>query len=283
MPDRPFSVEIEVPAGKWLIAYASSLDNKTGDPTYLQAVRAGELASADYKEEVLPGVGRIGSWRSDVTILNPDTKGVSLELSFYDQTGALKKTTPGVVLGPLGMLQLDDLLRTSHMNIDGDALGSLRLKVETTNNGHFPLVFGRTYFDSPNGTYGQGIGAVSAKRANVKLGKPGIIPAVRSTAEYYTNIGLTNMSDKAATVRVTLLDADSGAQGLTETYELAAYQSIVRSPVAGVDIIKALSPNAVRASFRIEIVGGTGEVWAFASCIDKRTFDPEYIAAIPTP
>lgn len=283
MPDRPFSVEIEVPAGKWLIAYASTLDNKTGDPTYLQAVRAGELASADYKEEVLPGVGRIGSWRSDVTILNPDTKGVSLQLSYYDQTGTLKKTTPGVVLGPLEMLQLDDLLRTSHMNVDGDALGALRIKVETTNNAHFPLVFGRTYFDSPTGTYGQGIGAVSAKRANVKAGKPGIIPAVRSTAEYYTNVGLTNVSDKAATVRVTLLDADSGAQGLTETYELAPYQSIVRSPVAGVDIIKALSPNAVRASFRVEIVGGTGEVWAYASCIDKRTFDPEYIAAIPMP
>lgn len=283
MPDRPFSIEVEAPAGKWLIAYASYVDNKTGDPTYLQAVRVGELASADYKEEVLPGVGRIGSWRSDVAIFNPDTKGVSLELSYYDQSGSLKKATGGIVLGSLEMLQLDDLLRTSQVNVSGDSLGSLRIKVETTNNGHFPLVFGRTYFDSPTGTYGQGIGAVSAKRANVKANKPGLIPAVRSTDAYYTNVGLTNVTDKAATVRVTLLDADTGATGLSETYELAPYQSIVRSPVNGVDIIKALSPNSQRASFRIEIVGGTGEVWAYASCIDKRTFDPEYIAAIPTP
>jgi PKD repeat protein len=281
MPDRPFSIEVEAPAGKWVIAYASFVDNRTGDPTYLQAVRGGELASADYKEGVLPGVGRIGSWRSDVTVFNPDTKGVSLELSYYDQTGALKKKTGGITLGSLEMLQLDDLLRTSQVNVDGESLGSLRLRVETTNNGHYPLVFARTYFDAPTGSYGQGITGVAAKRANVKVGKPGIIPAVRSTEHYYTNIGLTNVTDKPATVRVTLLDPDTGAAGLTETYELAAYQSIVRSPSGGVDIIKALSPNSVRASFRIEVIAGTGEVWAYASNVDKRTFDPEYIAAIP--
>lgn len=281
MPDRPFSVEVEAPAGKWLVAYASLVENGSGDGTFFQAVRAGELASPDYKEEVLPGVGRIGSWRSDVAVFNPDTKGVSLELSYYDQTGTLRKKTGGIILGSLEMLQLDDLLRTSQLNVEGESLGSLRIRVETTNNGHFPLVFARTYFDSPAGSYGQGIGAVSAKRANVKAGKPGLIPAVRSTANYYTNIGLTNVTDKPATVKVTLLDADTGAQGLSETYELAAFQSIVRSPTNNVDIIKALSPNSERASFRIEVVGGTGEVWAYASVVDRHTKDPEYIAAIP--
>lgn len=279
--DEPFSVEVEVPAGKWVIAYASLVDGSTNDPTFLQAVRDGDLASTDFRDIFLPGVGRTGQWRSDVTIFNPDTRGIAFDLMFYDQTGALRKTTPNLQLGALEYLQLDNVLNTSEVNVEGNVVGALRVKAnETLSNEHFPLVFARTYFNAPEGSYGQGISGISAKRANVKEGKPALIPAVRSTNDYYTNLGLTNLTNTDVTVKVSILDSGSGAQGLSETYTLKPYQSLVRAPVANVDIIKALSPNSDRASFRVEVVGA-GEVWAFASVIDRRTKDPEYIPGIP--
>jgi hypothetical protein len=272
-PDRPFSVEISVPPGQWLIGYASYIDNASGDPMTLSAVRESELGLADYSNIVIPGVGHVGEWRSDVTIFNPDTKSVVLDLTYHDQSGAQVAEAKSVLVRQGEFVQYKDILKQGIFGNLPDSLGVLRVNVAgpfppTT----FPLTFARTYNDKGTGkTFGQGIGGFAAARANVKPGKPALVAGIRSTDKYYTNVGLTNVSNVPVVATVKLLDPTSGAEQVLQTHNLAPNQSIIGQVV--------LPSPLVTGSLKIEVTGGN--VWAFASIVDKGTFDPEYVAATP--
>lgn len=278
--DRPFSIEIEVPPnGSWLIGYASFIDGASNDPVYLQAIRESELASADYRDSFIPGVGHVGAWRSDVTIFNPNASSVPVDLTYYDQTGSVKGEAKSVLVRAGEFLQYSDIIKQGVFGANvPDGLGSLRVSVPAEwNPSFFPMAFTRTYNDDGSGkTYGQGIAGFAAARANVKPGKPALIPAVRNVKDdtnktiYYTNIGLTNVSATDAVVTVRVLNPNTGVEILAPQYPVKAFQSVL----GRIDI-----GNFANASLKIEVTGGN--VWAFASIIDDRTKDPEYVAASP--
>lgn len=281
--DTPFNLRIgEIPAGQWIIGYASQIDRFSNDPTYVGAISDADLASTDFNDIVVPGVGHINRWRSDVTIMNPDFEPITVDLAYYNQNGEKVAESNNISIDFRKFIQLDDLLRAGYLAPQpADGLGMLRIRTRSDWTRKFPLAYSRTYFDkNVEGSYGQGIPAFSVTRANVKPSKPAVIPAVRSDANYYTNIGLVNLTDAPAKVKVTLLRADTGAEAGSFTFDLAPNQSIVRPEVNGKDLMKEISGTAVRGSFRVEVLQG-GNVWAFASVIDRRTSDPEYIAAVP--
>ncbi|HET7437330.1 MAG TPA: PKD domain-containing protein [Thermoanaerobaculia bacterium] len=274
--NKSFSIQIETPANQLVIAYASLIDGYTNDPTYIQAVRASELTSEDYRHIVLPGVGHFQQWRSDVTIFNDDQKGMQFDLAYYDQGGNKVSEAKNLRLSPFTSMQLNDVLKAGVLPSTPDSIGTLRVDVQTDHE-RFPVSFSRTYFDQGVlGSYGQGIPSFSAMRPNVRTGKPALIPAVRQTGDYYTNVGLVNVSAQASKVRVILLDPATGAAGPYRDYDLQPNQSLIQT-----EFISAVGSSVLNATLRVEIVSG-GDVWAYASVIDRRTKDPEYIAAIPT-
>jgi hypothetical protein len=272
-PDRPFSIEVDVPAGQWMIAFASFIDNGSADPVYIQAVRASELSSADFRQGVLPGVGHIGAWRSDVSIFNPNSRTVTVDLSYHDTSGAKKGEALNVPIGAGEFLQYDDLLHQGVFGNVGDGLGMLRVTVPASVSADvFPMAFARTYNDAGvSKTYGQGIAGVAATRANVKPGTPALIAGIRSNTKYYTNLGMTNLTETPSAVTVRLLDPATGAEFASYQYALRAYESIVAT---NVDL-----KGREKASVKMEVTGGG--IWGFASVIDRGTFDPEYVAATP--
>jgi hypothetical protein len=271
--DRPFSVEIEVPTGQWVIAYASFISALSNDPVFIQAIRESELSSDDYREGVLPGVGRTGAWRSDVTIFNPNGRKINVDLTYHDGTGAKVGETKNVPIGAGEFLQYNDLLRQGVFGSLPDSVGVLRVSVPTSVSAdRFPLTFARTYNDDGSGrTYGQGIGGFAAARANVKPGQPALITGVRSNTKYYTNVGVTNVSAIDAEVVVKRLDQTTGVE--TEIQRFKAVKPN-QSIVARVDL-----GSAEQSSLKIETIGGN--VWAFCSIVDRGTFDPEYVSATP--
>jgi PKD repeat protein len=272
-PDRPFSVEISVPPGQWLIAYASYIDNASGDPMTLSAVRESELGLTDYSNIVLPGVGHVGEWRSDVTIFNPDSKSVVLDLAYHDQTGAKIAETKSVLIRQGEFVQYKDLIKQGIFGSLPDSLGILRVSVAGPfPPAVYPLAFARTYNDKGTGkTFGQGIGGFAAARANVKPGKPALVAGIRSTSKYYTNVGLTNVSDVNVVATVKFLDPNSGAEQILQTHNLVPNQSVVG---------RVVMPSQLETgSLKIEVTGGN--VWAFCSIVDIGTADPEYVAATP--
>ena len=277
VPNRPISLEISIPTGKSLVAYASFIDGASNDPVYISATAGTELASADYATSITPGVGHIGAWRSDVTVFNPDDRSsVTFDLEYYDADGLRRGAARNVTLGPLQSKNYEDLLHVTEVFSPAppDGVGMLKLRTFGT-PARYPLTFSRTYNDKgAGGTFGQGIPGFAAARANVKPGKVAIIPGVRSNTSYKTNIGLTNTSSNTVDVRVQLLDPNTGAVASEQTYRLYGDASIVATYPFG-----SLSTGTLK----VEIVGGEGGIWAFASVIDLKSEDPEYVPAFTLP
>jgi PKD repeat protein len=273
--DRPFSVEVEVPAGTWVIGYASLIDGGSSDPVYIQAIRQSELGSTDYRDSVLPGVGHVGAWRSDVTIYNPNGRIVTVDLAYYDAAGTKQAEAKNVPINAGQFLQYGDVLRQGIFGNVADGVGMLRVTVPAAVSAdYFPLVFARTYNDNgSNKTYGQGIAGFANVRANVKAGHSALVPAVRSDEKYYTNVGLTNVSSTPVTATVKVLDPNTGEVARSISYPMQPNESIVATQF---DLAGRAS-----ASLKIEVTGGN--IWAFASIIDKGTSDPEYVPATPLP
>ena len=273
--DRPFSVEIEVPAGTWVIGYASLIDGGSSDPVYLQAIRQSEVGSSDYRESAVPGVGHVGAWRSDVTVYNPNGHTVTVDLAYHNAAGAKLAEAKNIPINAGQFVQYADLLRQGLFGSVADGVGMLRISVPASVSAdYFPLAFARTYNDNGSGkTYGQGIAGFATNRANVKVGKSALIPAVRSDDKYYTNLGLTNVSTAVAVATVRVLDPNSGLEVRRIDYTLQPNESIVATQF---DLV-----GRANASLKIEASGGS--IWAFASIIDKGTFDPEYVPATPLP
>ncbi|HEX8616327.1 MAG TPA: PKD domain-containing protein, partial [Thermoanaerobaculia bacterium] len=262
-PDRPFSVELSVPDGQRLVAYASYIDGGSNDPVYMQAVRESELASPDFRTGILPGVGHIGDWRSDVTVFNPNSRTVTVDLAYFDGTGTKKGEAMAVPIGAGEFLQYDDVLKQGVFSNVPDGIGMLRVSVPTSIDASvFPMMFARTYSDDGSGkTFGQGIRGFAAAQANVKPNKPALIPGVRKNSKYRTNIGLTNVSDAQVSVTVRVLDSATGRSVIDMPFTLKAFESIVAP-----DISLGSKENA---SIKIEVTGGN--IWAFASIIDNGT------------
>jgi PKD repeat protein len=276
--DKPFSVKIEVPAGNWIVAYASSVDALSNDGVYVQALPESDVASADYKTTILPGVGHTGQWRSDVTIFNPDPDGVMFDLTYYNSAGVKTAEALSVPLESGKFLQYGDLLKQGVLGNVADGLGTLKVTVKD-NHEKYPMTFARTYFDNgANGTYGQGIPAFSPARANVKPNQAAIIAGVRNSAAYRTNIGLVNVSNADVVATVTLLDPNTGAAVKAIQYTVKPAETIV-GPFAGTPAQPRGDWNGITtATLKIE---ANGALWAFASCIDMETQDPEYVVATP--
>jgi PKD repeat protein len=272
-PNRPFSLKIEVPTDQWLIGYASYIDNASGDPVYVSAVRESELGLTDYSSIVIPGVGHVGEWRSDVTIFNPDSDSVVVDLAYHDQTGNKIAEAKNLQIRAGEFLQYTDFLKQGILGNVADSIGILRVAVTgpfppTT----YPLTFARTYNDKGTGkTFGQGIGGFAAARANVKPGKPALVAGIRSNSKYYTNVGVTNVSSVPVVATIKLLDPTSGAEQVLQTHNLVPNQSVVA--------LVGLPSQLETGSLKIEVTGGN--VWAFCSIVDRGTLDPEYVAATP--
>ncbi len=272
--DRPFSLEIQVPPGNWLVAYASFIDNRSQDPLYLPAVRDNEVASPDFTTTAIAGVGHTGNWRSDVTIFNPDSQGLEFTLQYFDNAGNKRAETPGIRIDPRKFIQYADILKQGVLGGSvPDGLGTLKIVNTSINGGAMlqPMSFARTYNDDGSGrSFGQGIPAFSAVRPNVMPNKPALVAGVRNSEAYYTNIGLVNLSSSAVTATVTLLDPVSGGAIASIPYSLAPNQTVIgRYTGFG---------SVTSGTLKIE---ATGSVWGFCSVVDTKTFDPEYVAATP--
>jgi PKD repeat protein len=270
--DRPFSIELSVPDAQWLIAYASFLDNGSNDPVYMQAVRESVLNSPDYRNSIVPGVGHVGAWRSDVTVFNPNPFMVNVDLAYHDTTGAKKGEALAIPISAGQFLQYDDILKQGVFSNVVDGLGMLRVTLANADDSTIsPMTFARTYHDNGSGkTYGQGIRGFAAAQANVRPGRPALIAGVRNDPKYRTNLGLSNVSSTDATVTVKYLHPATGASMRETQTVLKPFESLV-GPIS--------FENHERASIRLEVTGGN--VWGFCSIIDRGTQDTEYVEANP--
>ena len=269
-PD-PCGLRITPKNSNALYAYASVIDAVTNDPTFIGAIPEDELTESQL---LLPGIGHVGAWRSDLALFNPQERLVKVILEYFDDEGTRRSAAEDVTLTPGESVTLRDVAWNAAFSprLSSDITGSIHVTVLA---GPRPFLFGRTYNQQSAGTFGQGIAPVDMRRANIVRGGKAALAAILENANAYTNLGLTTVG--MAEVKVALLHpGDSRILG-SQVFALAGNGSRIIP-----NIVRLLHPTATEGSLQIELVSGTA-IWAYASLVDRKTTDPEYVPAVVIP
>lgn len=186
----------EVTADVPVVAFATVIDNRTGDPFAVVA----QKASAAAPDLVVPSsVHKDGAngakYRSDLRLFNPSGETASVTLALYPGGASTSSpVTRTLSIGPGGLAGLDDvLLGTFGL---GDAYGALRITATKP-----VLALTNTYNDAPEGTSGQELPAVPV----ASFATPGDVLrfAGISGDGFRTNLLLVNVGAEALELDVT--------------------------------------------------------------------------------
>jgi len=263
-------IEVKVTNGNGKVtAYASVIDNKTGDPLLVSGV---PLSATSNNKYVLPGVADLNnglaSWRTDMRIFNNSTTPQAATLLFYPQNNGGQPSTKDVNINPGEVRTLDNVLQTlfGQTNVGG------AMHITTPGNSSL-VVTGRTYNQTPDGTFGQFINAVTPFDAVGKADRSLQILQVEDSVRYRTNLGLAEVSGREANVEITVFLPDSKVSPkLSFTLQPNEFRQL--------GIIRDLGlGNIYNARISVRVTDGDGRVTAYGSVIDMTTQDPTYVPA----
>jgi hypothetical protein len=268
LPDGRIEVKVTGGEGK-VTAYASVIDNKTGDPILVSGVPLGQNT---FDHFVLPGVADLNTgtaaWRTEMDIFNPSSTAQFTTLTFYPQnnSGAPQMTSMTINAGEIK--RFDNALQTLF------GLSNTGGAIHVTTATPTPLVLtGRTFNLTPNGTFGQLIEGVTSANAVGKGESSLQILQAEDSVRARTNLGVSEVTGKPATVEVTVFLPDSKIAPSTQ----------IPVPANGfiqVPVIQSLGlSNVYNARISLRVVDGDGKISAYGSIIDQLTQDATYVQA----
>ncbi|HUP66080.1 MAG TPA: PKD domain-containing protein [Thermoanaerobaculia bacterium] len=263
-PKRGLSLKVTEQSGRLPSVYASIIDNRSQDPTYLPA-----MARAAEGPLIVPVVGRAPGaggtfWRSDLAILNPGATYFSLSVrmlrSGQDNRSARWST---VELLPMRSVTIRDVVGWLG---DGDGSGALEIRWD----GEGPIVTSRTYTTREDGgTYGQSIDAIEATAGTVDA----IITGLRSDSDFRTNLGVVNLDETAAEIHFELLSPMGASVARTSIAVPATshFQGSVLELFPEFASSPDIGPFTVRSR-------ASRPLFVYGSVVDRRSGDPVFIA-----
>ena len=263
-------LEVKVTGGEGKItAYASVVDGKSGDPYLVSGVPLGQNA---FDHFVLPGVADlntgVAAWRTDMQILNPSSTPQFVTMTFNPQNAGGTPQTNSFTINA-GQLKRFDNVLASTFGVTNTG-GAIHVTTATTS----PLVVtGRTFNLTSNGTFGQFVPAVTASDAVGLNGRSLQILQAEDSVRYRTNVGISEVTGKPATVEVSVFLPDSKFSPSTQI-------PIPASGFVQIPVIQSFGlTNTYNARISLRVVGGDGKVSAYGSVIDQITQAPTYIPA----
>lgn len=266
-PAGAISLRITASIPSALTAYASVVDNRSQDPTYMPAVPAIQT-----EDLYIPVVGRTAGasgtyWRSDVTMFNPGAESMTVTLRLLESG----RDNSGVMGSTLSLPAGKTIVLADVVEWLGRTSGSGALQLSFEGSPVNPIVTSRTYTTGETGgTYGQAIDP--ALRG--QFGSDRYVAGLKSDASYRSNLGFVNRAIAPIGVHVTLLGAD-GRQVNTAFLELPA-RSQSQMPIASLfsqtDIL-TLGNFIIRAR-----TIAPSSLFTYGSVVDNSTGDPVFIA-----
>ena len=247
------------------LAYASVVDNRSGDPI---AVTSPVVGSGPI---YVPGAAALSGaagtdWKTDLEVHNPGTTQASYSIALLKRDQANPTpTTKSFNLGPGQSVRYANVLQ-SMFGFSGAA--TLRI---TPTSGQV-VASARTYNDQPQGTYGQFIAGAPESTA-IAYGQEGrLVQLAQSSSDasgFRTNIGVINVIGSTLTVEAGLYRGDGTLLG-TKSFSLPAYgyqqaDRIFRS-VIGADVADGFAVLSTPTT--------NGKFFAYASVVDNRSGDP---------
>jgi hypothetical protein len=228
-------------------------------------------ASAYARDSFLPIVGSVGTFRTDVRIVNPSQQEIRLNAYFFpagNTNNGQAFAKPAVIIVPgRNQAVLNDVVASL---FSATGIGAIYLSCSDPY-----LASARIYAQTPSGTLGQGY--ASGDMGSDLLTR-GILPQLRSDASFRTNVGIANLQNSFATVTLTLYDRNSNVAG-TQTMTLQPYAVI---PPTSLSAMFAAAGNADLSDAWVSFTSDS-PIGAYASVIDNSTTDPTYFAARPDP
>jgi subtilisin-like proprotein convertase family protein len=253
--------EVRVVGGNGsVVAYASVVDNVSGDSIYIPAL--GTPAGRVQRVAVVANANGGGNtqWRSDVCLVNPWAEERAVALTYFGSDGDIRTTS--VALPPRASRMLADVV--------GATFGASNARGQLEIGPSDLLVTSRTWTPGGAGTYGQFIGAVPPDEA-LRSGQAHSIQ-IENSAAYRTNVGIAEVGGAPVTARVRLFDG-GGVERFSHTAAIPANGQIQ----FGLAALGAPDLSNARVSF--EVIDGAGAILGYASVVDNRSGDPIYVPA----
>ncbi len=206
-------------------------------------------------------------WRADVTVVNPNDAAANLTLAYFSESAPVLRTA---VLPGHSTLEWGDVL-VSLFGVSQAASTSGVVQVIAD----VPVAsVGRSYNLGAGGTFGGTFPAL-AIGDGVASGTLGILPGLKRTASFRSNVGFANTGTATTTVRVRLFDR-GGAKLGEKTLDVAAGRWTQLDDVFGT----LGAADAALAYGTVEVLTAGGTVWAYATVIDNATGDPTVVPVI---
>ncbi len=240
--------------------YASVVDERTGDPTYLGPTGVGRVGDPLWIPAVAHTTGVGGAdWRTDLTIFNPGTGDLITKVELLGQDGVLASTTVHV---PDGWVRNFPDVVAETLRFDG--AGALRI----TPTLGLVMAASRTYATTPGGSYGQGIPGVAESEVLTE-GELGFLPGLRQDDRFRTNIGFANTGAGPIEIVVTAHALDGDDLGSSSHLITGSSWIQVNQPLPQGTAYATVTSATPAAAYL-----------AYASVVDRRTDDPTFIAAV---
>jgi uncharacterized repeat protein (TIGR01451 family) len=261
-------IEVQVTGGDGRItAYASRVDNRSGDPLLVSGV---PLRAQTANHYVVPGVAALNTgfanWQSDVRMFNAGTQPVTGIATYYPQNGSGSPSATALTINPGETKQLDNILQTLFGLVDTG--GALHVTTPDQTN---LVISGRTYNQTPNGTFGQFIPAVTPNESVGAGGRSLQILQAEESVRYRTNVGIAETTGKPAVVEISVFLADSKIAPKTQF-------TIGANEFRQLNIIRDIGlDNVYNARIQVRVLSGEGKITAYGSVVDMITQDGTYV------
>jgi hypothetical protein len=249
-----------------LFAYASVVDERTGDPTYVTATEVAGEGTALWVPAAAHTAG-VGTsvWRTDLVLANVGDHDLTATIEFFPSRTDNRDHPQVTHRVAAGMTEtLDDVLFSL---FDFTGTGALRITV----NRSLLMATSRTYTVGSDGSYGQFIPGITEQSAIDDEATAALLQ-LRADANFRTNVGMVNLTGLYVGVSIRYFDASGGRVGARDYTLLPHSHRQVNGAVPGGN-----TPNGFAL---VSATTAGGRLLAYASVVDNGSDDPVYIPAV---
>jgi uncharacterized repeat protein (TIGR01451 family) len=264
-------IEVQAVSGDGKVtAYASVIDSRSTDPLLVSGVPIGGTGASRF---VIPGVASLdtgASWRSDIRVFNGSLLPQTTTLTLYPTGNPTASVSHDVTIQPGEVKALDDIVHST-FNLT-NAGGALHVTTAVA----VPLIVtARTYDDTPGGTLGQFVQAVTPADAVGNGDRSLQLLQMEDSPRYRTNLGLAEVTGKPVTAEVTVILPDSKVAPKVQI-TLGAFEFRQDRIITN---LLGTGTNTYNARISVRVIDGQGKITAYGSVIDQNTQDPTFVPA----
>ena len=202
-------------------------------------------------------------WRSTLAVTNRSGGTAQLTL-VYRYSGSSRTRSRTLQNGDI--IEWVDVA-TSLFGVGASSAGAIEVQSDQP-----VIVTARTYNEGAAGTFGQFLPGADENN-ELAFGARGILPQVKKTTSFRTNVGFVNLGSSSVTVRTKLYSSTGAQLGNTVTTSLPAFGWKQENDI----FLKAGVSYCEVGYATVEVTTSGGSVWAYASIVDNGTGDPTTI------